>query len=135
LIRVVDASVIGHWLLSTRLPPRLIVSELADQAPLAAPHLIDAEVGHLLRRQALLRKVSDERARIALDDHLALPILRCGHQALLPRAFALRDNATINDALYLALAEALEAPLLTRDARLARIPGVAAHVEVIADGS
>jgi predicted nucleic acid-binding protein len=135
LIRVVDASVIGHWLLSTRVPLRTIVSEFAGQAPLAAPHLIDAEVGHLLRRHALLGKVSEERARIALDDHLALPILRYGHQALLPRAFALRDNATIYDALYLALAEALEAPLLTRDTRLARIPGIAAHVEVVADGA
>jgi predicted nucleic acid-binding protein len=53
----------------------------------------------------------------------------------LPRTFTLRANATIYDALYPALAEALEAPLLTRDARLARIPGIATHVEVVADGA
>ncbi|MGH6897644.1 MAG: PIN domain-containing protein [Geminicoccaceae bacterium] len=53
----------------------------------------------------------------------------------MPRAFELRDNATIYDALYLALAEVLEAPLLTRDRRLARVPGVAARVEVVTNGS
>jgi predicted nucleic acid-binding protein len=117
------------------LPLRLIVSEFAGQAPLAAPHLIDTEAGHLLRRQALPARVSAQRARMAPDDHLALPLLRHGRQALLPRTFTLRANATIYDALYPALAEALEAPLLTRDARLARIPGIATHVEVVADGA
>jgi predicted nucleic acid-binding protein len=135
LILVTDASVIGHWLLSTRLPPHVIMTEFAGRASLAAPHLLDAEVGHLLRRHVLLGRVSARRARIALQDYLALPIDRYPHQALLPRAFALRDNATMYDALYLALAEALEATLLTRDRRLARIPGVAAHVEVVMNGA
>lgn len=135
MILVVDASVIGHWLLSTRLPPHLMVTQFASDASLAAPHLLDAEVGHLLRRHALLGRVSAERARIALQDYLALPVDRYPHLALLPRAFALRDNATIHDALYLALAEALEATFLTRDRKLARIPGVAAHVDVVTDGA
>lgn len=135
MILVVDASVIGHWLLSTRLPPHLMVTQYAGDASLAAPHLIDAEVGHLLRRQALLGRISTRRARIALQDYLALPVDRYPHLALLPRAFALRDNATIYDALYLALAEALEATLLTRDRRLARILGVGAHVEVVTNGA
>ena len=135
MILVVDASVIGHWLLSTRLPPHLMITEFAGSASLAAPHLIDAEVGHLLRRHALLGRISARRARIALRDYLALPVDRYPHLALLPRAFALRDNATIYDALYLALAEALEATLLTRDRRLARIPGIGAHVEVVTNGA
>jgi predicted nucleic acid-binding protein len=135
LILVVDASVVGHWLLSTRLPPQLMVTRFAGDASLAAPYLIDAEVGHLLRRHALLGRVSAERARIALDDYVALPVDRYAHLALLPRAFALRDNATIYDALYLALAEALKATLLTRDRRLAWIPGAGAHVEVVTDGA
>ena len=135
MIVVIDASVIGHWLLSTRLPLHLMVAEFARNASLAAPHLIDAEVGHLLRRQSLLGRISTRRAGIALQDYVALPVDRYPHLALLPRAFALRDNATIYDALYLALAEALEATLLTRDRRLARIPGVEAHVEVITNGA
>ncbi len=68
----------------------------------------------------------------ALAEFLALSIDRYPHTLLLSRAFDLRDNATIYDALYLALAEALGATLLTGDKALARVPGVAARVEVIA---
>jgi predicted nucleic acid-binding protein len=135
LIIVVDASVLGHWLLTTRQPPRLLVEQFTSDASMSAPHLIDAEVGHLLRRHTLAGTVSAARARIALADFLALSIYRYAHTALLPRAFELRDNATVYDALYLALAEILRAPLLTRDRRLARIPGVAARVEVVTDGA
>jgi predicted nucleic acid-binding protein len=135
LILVVDASVLGHWLLTTRLPPHLIMTQFARDATLAAPHLLDAEVGHLLRRHTLVGTVSAALAQIALEDFLTLPIDRYAHTALLARAFALRDNATIYDALYLALAEVLEATRLTRDRRLARVFDVAARVEVVSDGS
>jgi predicted nucleic acid-binding protein len=135
LILVVDASVIGHWLLTTHVPARALADQFAGGSLLAAPHLLDAEVGHLLRRHVLTGIASLARARIALETFLALPIERHPHATLLPRAFDLRDNATIYDALYLALAEALAAPLLTRDRRLARIPGVAAQVRVVADGA
>jgi predicted nucleic acid-binding protein len=135
LIVVVDASLIGHWLLTTRLPGYELIERFAGEASLAAPHLLDAEIGHLIRRHALTGIIPTSRARIALEDFLALPIDRYPHMALLPRAFELRDNATMYDALYLALAEALEAPFLTRDRRLARVPGVAAQVEVIVDGA
>ena len=135
MILVVDASVIGHWLLTTRVP----ISELPEHdvrgTLLAAPHLLDAEVGHLLRRHVLTGVARPARARIALETFLAFPIERYPHATLLPRAFALRDNATIYDALYLALAEALQAPLLTRDRRLARVPGVAAQVRVVGNGA
>jgi predicted nucleic acid-binding protein len=132
---VLDASVIGHWLLTTRVPTREIVGQWARRGSLAAPHLLDAEVGHLLRRHVLTGLASIARATIALDDFVALPIERYPHTTLLPRAFELRDNVTIYDALYLALAEALEATLLTRDRRLTRIPGLAARVEVVANGA
>ncbi|HSA81530.1 MAG TPA: type II toxin-antitoxin system VapC family toxin [Geminicoccaceae bacterium] len=132
---VVDASVIGHWLLTTRVPARALAHQFAGGSPLAAPHLLDAEVGHLLRRNVLTGVASLARARIALETFLALPIERYPHATLLPRAFELRDNATFYDALYLALAEALAAPLLTRDRRLARIPGIAAQVQVVANGA
>ena len=135
MILVVDASVIGHWLLTTHVPTRVLAEQFARTALLAAPHLLDAEVGHLLRRHVLTGVASLARARIALETFLALPIERYAHATLLPRAFELRDNATIHDALYLALAEALEATLLTRDRRLAPIPGVAAPVQVVANGA
>ena len=60
-----------------------------------------------------------------------MPIERHSHLPLVQRAFELRDNATIYDALYLVLAEVLEVKLLTRDRALARVPGVSAAVEVI----
>ena len=132
---VVDASVIGHWLLTTRVPTGKLIEQFAGEAPLAAPHLLDAEVGHLIRRHALIGRISSNRAWIALQDYLALPIERYPHTNLLPRAFELRDNATMYDALYLALAEILEAILLTRDKRLARVPGVTAQVDVVANGA
>jgi predicted nucleic acid-binding protein len=102
--------------------------------PLAAPHLLDAEVGHVIRRHTLVGIISTVRAKRALEDFAAIPIDRYPHTSLLPRAFSLRDNATMYDALYLALAETLDATFLTRDAALAGVPGVAARVEVIADG-
>jgi predicted nucleic acid-binding protein len=135
LILVVDASVIGHWLLTTRVPISELPEHYVGGALLAAPHLLDAEVGHLLRRHVLTGVARLARARIALETFLALPIERYPHATLLPRAFDLRDNATIYDALYLVLAEALQAPLLTRDRRLARVPGVAAQVRVVGNGA
>lgn len=126
---VVDASVVAHWIL-TRQPSQLPAS-LGAKVELAAPHLIDAEVGHAIRRHLLMGLISTDRAEIALEDFMVLPIERYAHTTLLPRAFALRDNATIYDALYLALAEALDTNLLTRDKALARVPGVDAQVEVL----
>lgn len=135
MILVIDASVVGHWLLTTRVPSRDFVRQLASEASLAAPHLLDAEVGHLIRRHVLTGLASTARAAIALEDFLALPIERHAHMALLPRAFELRHNATFYDALYLVLAEMLEAPLLTRDRRLTGVPGVSARVEVFTNGT
>jgi predicted nucleic acid-binding protein len=66
---------------------------------------------------------------------MVLPIERYPHTELLPRAFSLRDNATIYDALYLALAEALRATLLTRDHALAMVPGIDISIEVAANGT
>jgi predicted nucleic acid-binding protein len=134
LIVVIDASVVGHWLLTTQTPTLALIQEFAGEGAFAAPHLLDAEVGHVIRRRVLTGLVSKTRGLIALDDYLALPIDRYPHTNLLPRAFELRDNATIYDAIYLALAEVLEAVLLTRDSRLARVPGVKAQVDVVTNG-
>lgn len=98
---------------------------------LHAPHLADAEVLHVLRRyvgRGVLSAAAGARAVRALA---IVPLRRYSHEPLLERAWALRDNVTAYDALYVALAERLGATLLTRDARLAAAPGVRAAVEVV----
>ncbi|MGH6916678.1 MAG: type II toxin-antitoxin system VapC family toxin [Geminicoccaceae bacterium] len=130
---MVDASVVAHWLLTDQ-PLRLPMTLGAD-ADLAAPHLIDAEVAHAIRRHLLTGLISVDRAEIALQDLMVLPVERYPHTRLLRRAFALRDNATIYDALYLALAEALGTTLLTRDKALTTVPGVDVPVEVVTNGT
>jgi len=90
---------------------------------LQAPHLIDAEVGQVLRRFVLSGALRLERAESAIGRLGQLRITRYPHLGLLHRAMQLRRNLTVYDALYVALAEALDAPLLTRDAGIARSAG------------
>ena len=80
------------------------------------------------------RTLSCSRAEEAIAAFLDLDLARYPHDALLPRIWALRKNVTACDAAYLALAEALDAPLLTTDEKLARSPGHKARVEVVAPG-
>lgn len=98
---------------------------------LHAPHLLDLEVAQVLRRYVRTREISALRGREGLDDYLDLRIDRHPTEPLLPRIWALRDNATAYDAAYLALAEALDAPLITADARLSAASGHTARVEVL----
>ncbi len=97
---------------------------------LHAPHLFEIEVASVLRRYALNGSLSPVRARLALGRLATLSISLYPHTALLPRLWELRDNVSAYDAAYIALAETLEAPLVTRDAKLARAPGIRAEVEV-----
>jgi predicted nucleic acid-binding protein len=94
-------------------------------------HLIDAEVAHALRRHATAGAIGAERGRDLLADFVDLPMQRHPHDWLLPRVWDLRHNLTACDAVYVALAEALDAPLVTRDQRLAAAPGHSAKVEVM----
>jgi predicted nucleic acid-binding protein len=95
---------------------------------LHAPHLLDVEVAQVLRRYASLGEIDEHRGNEAVSDLLDFPIRRYPHDFLLPRAWSLRANFTAYDAVYVALAEALNARLLTRDRRLAAAVG--RHVEV-----
>jgi predicted nucleic acid-binding protein len=129
---VVDASLLVDLLLHRRARNGgSSVSDAVAGRPMAAPHLIDAEVGHALRRAVLRGSLTAATASAALEDLGLVELERYPHTALLPRAFALRDNATIYDALYLALAESLRSTLLTRDRALAQVPRVHALVEVV----
>lgn len=96
-----------------------------------APNLVDAEVGHVLRREVALGKLSPTAGRAGLDDLADMPLHRAGHLMLLDRAWGLRGNLTFYDALYIALAERLGMRLLTLDGRLARAPGVRTPIDLI----
>ena len=97
---------------------------------LAAPELLDVEVASVLRRQVRLGAVAPRRARLALADLAAAPLARAPHQPLLGRCWELRDDLTIYDATYVALAEALGVDFLTGDVRLANATGPRCHIDV-----
>lgn len=97
---------------------------------LHAPHLIDIEVAQVLRRYAMSSAIDEARGREALADLADFPLRRYSHDLLLMRLWALRANLTAYDAAYVALAETLDAPLLTRDRRLAAAPGHRARIEL-----
>jgi predicted nucleic acid-binding protein len=96
-----------------------------------APHLLTVEVAQVLRRLAASGALSDERARQAIDDLAALDVARYEHEPFLDRMWSLRHNLTAYDAAYVALAEVLDAPLVTMDARLAEAPGHDAQIELL----
>lgn len=99
--------------------------------PLLAPDLIDLEVASVWRRQVLSGLLAVRRADLALADLLALPMRRIPHRRLLARCWELRQNLTPYDAAYVALAEQLDAPLVTGDRRLARAPGRRCRVHLV----
>lgn len=105
---------------------------LAHDPDHAAPHLVDAEVAAVIQAQHRKGALDTTAARQALADLAAWPGERYAHRSLLERAWELRDNLRAYDALYVALAEALDATLLTLDGRLARASGPRCPVELVA---
>ena len=103
----------------------------AIRETLHAPHLLDLEVAQALRRHCSAGATTLDRAREALEDFQNLPVTRYRHNLLLHRIWELRHNATAYDAAYLALAEALGAEFLTRDAALATVGWHRAKVTLI----
>jgi predicted nucleic acid-binding protein len=131
-VLVVDASALVAYLTSGEHAEAVRVHLLQPYEALWAPHLVDAEVGHVLRRGVLAGELGVTAARGALEDLADLPLRRASHRGLLSRAWALRENLGFYDGLYVALAERLSARLLTLDAGIAGAPGVKAsilHVE------
>lgn len=127
---VVDASAALEILLRTPAAAAVEAKLFGSGETLHAPHLIDLEVAQVLRREAATGELTAERGRLALADFADFPIHRYPHDVLLPRVWELRANLTAYDAAYVALAEALDVPLLTRDRRLARAGGHVARIEV-----
>jgi predicted nucleic acid-binding protein len=107
-------------------------SRLAADPDHAAPHVVDVEVMSIIRRDHMLGRLDPTGARQAIEDLRGWPGERFGHRALLERAWELRANVRAWDGVYVALAEALGATLVTLDARLARVPGLECPVEVLA---
>jgi predicted nucleic acid-binding protein len=128
---VSDASALTAMFLRLRGSDAIEARLRGSGAALHAPHLLDAEVAHVLRRYAANGQIGAERGRELLADLADLPLQRHAHDWLLPRVWELRHNLTACDAIYVALAEALDAPLVTRDRRLAAAPGHQARIEVM----
>jgi predicted nucleic acid-binding protein len=128
---VIDASALLEALLQT--PAAAAVEErlFGEALPLHAPHLIDLEVAQVLRRYEATGQVDAARCQDALDDLQEFSLRRYQHDVLLPRVWELRHNLTAYDAVYVALAEALVAPLLTRDRRLAASAGHSAQIDLV----
>lgn len=122
----------------------VVVTALGDDGPdghharlrlqaerLVAPCLIDVEVTSAWRRLFSLNQMDDRRAQLAINDLLALRMDRVPHRPLLGRSWELRENLTIYDGVYVALAEMLEVTLLTLDRRMDAAPGIRCPIEVL----
>ena len=117
-----DASAAVEYLLRT--PLGLAIADTVEDARLAAPGLIDAEVLAVLRRAVMTKRLAEERALSAIDDLALWPLERIPNRALARMAWQYRYNVSGYDAFYVAAADILEASLLTADGRLARAPGL-----------
>lgn len=127
---VVDASCLYEVVADTAVAD-LIRQRLAADVDQAAPHLVDAEVLGVIRREHLRGKLDGTAAAQAVEDLRDWPGERYGHRLLLPRAWELRGTVRSWDALYVALAEVTQATLLTTDRRLAAAQGPTCSIEVM----
>ncbi len=130
---VVDASCLCEVLIGTP-GAEAVRDRLAAEEDQAAPHVVDVEVLGVVRREHMRGRLDRTAAAQAIEDLEAWPGERFGHRLLLARAWELRDTVRGPDAMYVALAEALDAVLLTTDRRLAAAPGPRCEIEAIAAG-
>jgi predicted nucleic acid-binding protein len=127
---VLDASAAIEWLLQSPAGVRIDKRIFSPSQSLLAPHLLDIEVAQVLRRHVRDKAMSEQRGQEALEDLSDLPLNRYPHDFLLPRVWELRATLTAYDAVYVALAEVLDATLLTCDGRIASASGHHASIEL-----
>jgi len=127
---VLDASAAIDWLIQSPVGHLIGQRIRVRNETIHAPHLLDIEVLQVLGRLARRGVIPDQRADMAVQDLLNLRIVRYPLFILLQRVWQLRQNLTAYDAAYVALAERLRAPLLTRDAGIAGASGHSARVEL-----
>ena len=124
---VLDSSAAVHYLVGTELLGDWVEACITADEDLHAPHVMDVEVVGALRKLVLKGELARTIARHALADLEALDLRRYPHMPFVPRMWQLRDNVQAADACFVALAEALDATLVTTDLRLAAAPGVRAR--------
>jgi predicted nucleic acid-binding protein len=130
LMLVIDAGALFEVVVQSPRGER-IRTRLERERDQAAPHVIDVEVLGIIRGRWLRGLLDGTAASLAIDELHDWPAQRFGHGFFLARAWELRDNVRTWDAMYVALAEALGATLLTTDQRLARVPGLGCRVEAL----
>lgn len=128
---VVDASVLASALADDGADGDRARYRLSGDPDLHAPYLIDVEIASTLREGRRRGTIDERRATEALDDLAELDLVRYPHVPFLKRVWELRDNVTPSDAIYVGLAEALDATLVTADASLARAPGTRCPLELL----
>lgn len=131
---VLDTSAAVEWLLGRQAAEAVADRFRNPTVTVQAPSLLGVEVAAALRGLVLGKHTTTERAAIALSDLMSVDIALHDPTPLLPRAWELRNNLTPYDAVYVALAEALGATLVTTDARIARAPGLRATIDVVPTG-
>ncbi len=127
---VLDASAVVDWLLQTPAGQRIEQRIYARNDALHTVHLLDVEFAQVLRRLVREGTLSRKRAEEAMEDLIAVRVTRYPPVVLLHRIWQLRQNLSAYDAAYVALAEELKAPLITRDQKIAAAPGHRATIEV-----
>ena len=127
---VLDASgAVELWLYTGA--GKRVANRIDDPATsIHAPHLIDVEIAHVLRRYTLHELLSAPRDELALRQWRALDIERYSHEPFLDRVWQLRDNVSAYDAAYVALPEALSTVLVTGDGHFLRTPGLPIRIEL-----
>lgn len=128
---VLDASALIEWLLQSPAGAKIDKRILSPRESLHAPHLLDVEVAQVLRRFVREKVITEQRGHEALEDLGDLRLNRYPHDFLIPRVWELRATLTAYDAVYVALAELLDAPLLTCDGKTASASGHFAKIEVV----
>ena len=128
---VIDASAVIELLINSSSGSRVADRIFADDESLHVPHLIDLEVAQVLRRYVRSKEMAPDRAVQALNDFVYLPLHRYPHIDFLTRIWELQTSLTAYDAVYVSLAEALDATLLTCDVKLGNSHGHSARLEVV----